>query len=447
MPESTRHLSQSTRTPRNRALAAGRGLPRSAGVQLHPTSLPGGRLGDEAYRFVDWLAAAGQTWWQMLPLGPPGEGGSPYKSPSAFAASPELLARPDAPVSDDELAEFRAREAYWIEDWERFAGDGAVADQARFDREWGELRAYAEQRAVRLIGDMPIYIAPGSADHLTHPELFQEEYVAGAPPDKFTDLGQLWGNPLYDWPTLRRRRYAWWVERLRRASELYDVCRIDHFRGFVSYWAVPVGAADARAGFWRRGPGRAPFDAARRRLGELPLIAENLGIVTAAVERLRVELGLPGMAVLQFAFDPEEPDNPHRLHNHKADDVVYTGTHDHDTIRGWWESLGDESRQEVEAALAGAGIEDADPWWALIRLAFDSPGVVAMVQMQDVLGLGGEARMNVPGLVDQRNWSWRLEPGALTPELAARLREATAEAGRLPRAPAPTGRSGPGNAR
>jgi 4-alpha-glucanotransferase len=431
MLESTRHLS----------------LPRSAGVQLHPTSLPGGRLGDEAYRFVDWLAAAGQTWWQMLPLGPPGEGGSPYKSPSAFAASPELLARPDAPVSEAELAEFRARESYWIGDWERFAGDGAVADQVRFDREWGELRAYAEERGVRLIGDMPIYVAPGSADHQTHPELFQEEYVAGAPPDKFTDLGQLWGNPLYDWPALRRRRYAWWVERLRRASELYDVCRIDHFRGFVSYWAVPAGAADARAGFWRRGPGRAPFDAARRRLGELPLIAENLGIVTDAVERLRVELGLPGMAVLQFAFDPEEPDNPHRLHNHKADDVVYTGTHDHDTIRGWWESLGDESRREVEAALARAGIEDPDPWWALIRLAFDSPGVVAMVQMQDVLGLGGEARMNVPGLVDERNWSWRLGPGALTPELEARLREATAEAGRLPRAPAPTGRSAPGSAR
>jgi 4-alpha-glucanotransferase len=317
----------------------------------------------------------------------------------------------------------------------------------RFDREWGELRAYAEERGVRLIGDMPIYVAPGSADHRTHPELFQDEYVAGAPPDKFTDLGQLWGNPLYDWPALRRRRYAWWVERLRRASELYDVCRIDHFRAFVSYWAVPAGAADARAGFWRRGPGRAPFDAARRRLGELPLIAENLGIVTPAVERLRRELGLPGMAVLQFAFDPEEPDNPHRLHNHKADDVVYTGTHDHDTIRGWWESLGDVSRREVAAALAGAGIDDPDPWWALIRLAFDSPGVLAMAQMQDVLGLGGEGRMNVPGLVDERNWSWRLEPGALTPELAARLREATAEAGRLPRAPEPTGRSVPESAR
>jgi 4-alpha-glucanotransferase len=416
MVPSTRHLS----------------LPRSAGVQLHPTSLPGGRLGDEAYRFVDWLAAAGQTWWQMLPLGPPGEGGSPYKSPSAFAASPELLAEPEALVSEDELAEFRAREAYWIDDWERFAGDGAVAQQVRFDREWGALRAYAEQRGVRLIGDMPIYVAPGSADHRTHPELFQEEHVAGAPPDKFTDLGQLWGNPLYDWPALRRRRYDWWVERLRRASELYDLCRIDHFRAFVAYWAVPASAADARAGFWRRGPGRAPFDAARRRLGELPLIAENLGIVTDAVERLRRELGLPGMAVLQFAFDPEEPDNPHRLHNHKADDVVYTGTHDHDTIRGWWESLGDESRQEAEAALARAGIEDPDPWWALIRLAFASPGVLAMVQMQDVLGLGGEARMNVPGLVDQRNWSWRLEPGSLTPELAERLRAATAAARRVP---------------
>jgi 4-alpha-glucanotransferase len=431
MVPSTRHLS----------------LPRSAGVQLHPTSLPGGRLGDEAYRFVNWLAAAGQTWWQMLPLGPPGEGGSPYKSPSAFAASPELLAEPGAPVSEDELAEFRAREAYWIADWERFAGDGAVADQVRFDREWGALRAHAEERGVRLIGDMPIYVAPGSADHRTHPELFQDELVAGAPPDKFTDLGQLWGNPLYDWPALQRRRYAWWVERLRRSSELYDLCRIDHFRAFVAYWAVPAGAADARAGFWRRGPGRAPFDAARRRLGVLPLIAENLGIVTDAVERLRRELGLPGMAVLQFAFDPEEPDNPHRLHNHKEDDVVYTGTHDHDTIRAWWESLGGEPRQEVEAALARAGIEDPDPWWALIRLAFASPGVVAMVQMQDALGLGGEARMNVPGLVDERNWSWRLEPGALTPELAARLREATEGAGRLPRAPAPTVRSAPGSAR
>jgi 4-alpha-glucanotransferase len=410
---------------------AGPRLPRSAGVQLHPTSLPGGRLGEEAYRFVDWLAAAGQTWWQMLPLGPPGEGGSPYKSPSAFAASPELLAEPDAPVDDRELAAFRERERYWIEDWERFAGAGAAADQLRFDREWAALRAYAADRGVRLIGDMPIYVAPGGADHETHPELFQEGLVAGAPPDKFTDLGQLWGNPLYDWPALRRRGYRWWIERLRRSAELFDLCRIDHFRAFVAYWAVPEDAADARAGHWRRGPGPAPFEAARRRLGELPLIAENLGKITDAVERLRRRLGLPGMAVLQFAFDPEEPDNPHRLHNHRPDDVVYTGTHDHDTIRGWWESLDGDSRPEVEAALARARIEEAEPWWALIRLAYASPGVVTIVQLQDVLGLDGTARMNVPGLVDERNWSWRLEPEALTPEMAARLRAATAEAGRL----------------
>jgi 4-alpha-glucanotransferase len=406
---------------------------RSSGVQLHPTSLPGGRLGDEAYRFVDWLAAAGQTWWQTLPLGPPGEGGSPYKSPSAFAASPALLGDPGAPVAADELAAFRERERYWVEDWVRFAGEGAAADQLRFDREWGALRAYGAKRGVRLIGDMPIYVAPGGADHRTHPELFQKGVVAGAPPDKFTDLGQLWGNPLYDWPALRRRGYRWWVERLRRARELFDVSRIDHFRAFVAYWTVPEGAPDARGGHWRRGPGRAPFDAARRRLGELPLIAENLGKITPAVELLRRELGLPGMAVIQFAFDPEEPDNPHRLHNHRPDNVVYTGTHDHDTIRAWWESLDGAVRSEVEAAVARTGVRDEDPWWALIRLAYASPAIVAIVQMQDVLGLGSEARMNVPGLVDERNWSWRLRRDELTPQLAERLRRATAEAGRLPR--------------
>ena len=406
---------------------------RSSGVQLHPTSLPGGRLGDEAYRFVDWLAAAGQTWWQTLPLGPPGEGGSPYKSPSVFAASPELLGDPGAPVAADELAAFRERERYWIEDWAGFAGEGAAADQLRFDREWGALRAYAAKRGVRLVGDMPIYVAPGGADHRTHPELFQKGVVAGAPPDKFTDLGQLWGNPLYDWPALRRRGYRWWVERLRRARELFDVSRIDHFRAFVAYWTVPDGAPDARAGHWRRGPGRAPFDAARRRLGELPLIAENLGKITPAVELLRRELGLPGMAVIQFAFDPEEPDNPHRLHNHRPDNVVYTGTHDHDTIRAWWESLDGAVRSEVEAAVVRAGVRDEDPWWGLIRLAYASPAIVAIVQMQDVLGLGSEARMNVPGLVDERNWSWRLRRDELTPQLAERLRRATAEAGRLTR--------------
>ena len=183
-------------------------LPRSCGVQLHPTSLPGGRLGREAHAFVDWLADAGQSWWQMLPLGPPDRYGSPYKARSAFAAWPALLADPRAPVSKGEELDFREREAAWIEDWGSFAGRGAIADQVRFDREWGRLRRHAADRGVRLIGDVPIYVAPGSADHRAHPELFRDDAVAGVPPDAFTDKGQLWGNPLYDWPALRRRRLS-----------------------------------------------------------------------------------------------------------------------------------------------------------------------------------------------------------------------------------------------
>src|ERR1700742_5192 len=290
-------------------------LSRTAGVQLHPTSLPNGRLGPEAYAWIDWLAAAGQTWWQMLPLGPPDRYGSPYKAKSAFAAWPGLLAKPSAPVSKDEELDFREREAGWIEDWARFAGRGAVADQVRFEREWSALRAHAAARGVRLIGDIPIYVAPGSADHRAHRDLFVDDAVAGTPPDAYTDKGQLWGNPLYDWPALRRRGYRWWTERFRRTFELYDVARIDHFRGFVSYWEVPRGARHALSGRWHRGPGRAPFDAARERLGNLPLIAEDLGVITPAVTRLRRSLGLPGMAVLQFGFGTDDPANVHHPRN------------------------------------------------------------------------------------------------------------------------------------
>src|SRR3954465_7159780 len=246
---------------------------RSSGVQLHVTSLPGGRLGPQAYRFVDWLEAAGQAWWQVLPLGPPDRARSPYKARSAFAAWPGLLADPAAPVSDEEREAFRAKHAAWIDDWAAFAGGTrAINDQVRFDREWAALRAYAADRGVRLIGDVPIYVAPGSADHRAHPELFQDGPVAGVPPDAFTDKGQLWGNPLYDWPALRRRGgYGWWVDRLRRTFALFDLARIDHFRGFVSYWAVPRGARYALAGSWKRGPGRAPFDSALESLGSLPV--------------------------------------------------------------------------------------------------------------------------------------------------------------------------------
>jgi 4-alpha-glucanotransferase len=405
-------------------------LPRSSGVQLHPTSLPGGRLGGEAYAFVDWLADAGQAWWQMLPLGPPDRYGSPYKAKSAFAAWPGLLADPGAPVSREEELDFREREAFWIEDWIAFAGRDALADQVRFDREWAALRRYAADRGVRLIGDVPIYVAPGSADHRTHAELFRDDAVAGVPPDAFTDKGQLWGNPLYDWPALQRRRYRWWSERFRRTFGLYDLARIDHFRGFVAYWAVPRGARDARGGTWRRGPGRAVFDAARGELGELPLIAEDLGVITPAVVRLRDALGLPGMVVLQFGFDVHDRHSPHRVEHHRENQVVYTGTHDHDTIRGWYDSLDPERRALVDETIAAHGVRDDSPHWSLIRLAFASPARVAMVQTQDVLGLGSAGRMNQPGTATGA-WKWRLEPGSLTPELGRRLRAATEAAARL----------------
>lgn len=340
-------------------------LPRSSGVQLHITSLPGGRLGAEAYRFVDWLAAAGQSWWQVLPLGPPDRHHSPYKARSAFAAWPGLLADRRAPVSAAEISEFRARNTSWVDDWARFAGRGAVADQVRFQREWDGLRRYGAERGVRLFGDLAIYVAAESADHRAHPELFQDGWVAGAPPDAFSSRGQLWGNPLYDWPALQRRRYRWWVQRVVRSLALFDLVRIDHFRGFVSYWAVPEGAHTARLGHWRRGPGRAVFDAIAAELGPgpepgpgsgLPFVAEDLGVITPAVERLRDELGLPGMLVLQFGFDPDQPASPHRPENHVENRVVYTGTHDHDTARGWWESAAPEQRELVRESAAAGGI-------------------------------------------------------------------------------------------
>jgi 4-alpha-glucanotransferase len=307
---------------------------------------------------------------------------------------------------------------------------GALADQVRFDREWAALRTYGHERGVKLIGDVPIYVAPGGADHRAWPQLFRDGDVAGAPPDTYSDLGQLWGNPLYDWPALQRRSYRWWTERLRRTFALFDVTRIDHFRGFVAYWAVPEGAPDARAGHWQRGPGRAVFAAAQAQLGPLPVIAEDLGVITEPVERLRRALGFPGMAVLQFGFDPDDPHGPHRMENHEADSVVYTGTHDQDTLAGWWSGLSEAPRAEARARIEASGLQEDEVWWSLIRLAFSSPARLAMVQAQDVLGLGSEARMNIPGRATG-SWKWRLADGALTSEHAKRLRAASEEAGRL----------------
>ena len=374
---------------------------RSAGVLLHPTSLPSGRLDREAYRFVDWLAAAGQSWWQMLPLGPPDEFGSPYASPSAFAASPTLLAKPSARVTAAEIEDFVARHAYWAETWARFAGKDAIANQVRFEREWGALRTYAADRGVRLIGDLPIYVSGTGADVAGWPELFEHGEVAGAPPDALNARGQLWGNPLYAWPAHRATGYRWWRERFRRTFELVDLCRVDHFRGFVSYWSVPAKHKTALRGRWRPGPGVELFDAVKAELGSLPLIAEDLGRITPPVYALRDELGLPGMAVLLWAFGGPAR-SPHRPENHVRNEVVYTSTHDTDTVAGFFKGKRTN--------------------WELIELAYSSRASLAIVPAQDVLGLGSEARMNRPGTA-KGNWQWRLASGQLTPALARRMRE------------------------
>jgi 4-alpha-glucanotransferase len=383
-------------------------LRRSSGIVLHPTSLPTGRLGADAHTFVDWLAAAGQSWWQVLPLGPPDDVGSPYASSSAFAAWNGFLAEPDAAVTGHELDAFRKANRYWIEDWER-AG-GSVSDQIRFEREWTALRGYARERGVRLIGDVPIYPAAGSVDHLAHPKLFLDGFVAGAPPDPLGPLGQHWGNPLFDWDAVAKDGYRWWIERLRRTLALFDLTRIDHFRGFADFWAIPEDETDARTGHWLPGPREALFRAAEAELGPLPVIAEDLGLITPDVVELRDALGFPGMVVILWAIRPTENLNsPHRFENHREHQVIYTTTHDTDTLKGH--------------------VPDREPW-ELIGLALSSRPALCMIPAQDVLGLGSEGRMNTPG-ESLGNWAWRLEPGQLTTALAQRLRTATEAARRI----------------
>ena len=356
------------------------------------------------------------------------------------------MEHPGAHVSSEEEMDFRARESYWIGDWERAAGRGdrgtpgrrdgraagrrALRDQVRFEREWRALRRYAAAAGVRLIGDVPLYVGPGSVDRRSHPRLFTEDFLAGAPPDDFNPRGQLWGNPTFDWPAMQRDGYRWWVERLRRAAELFDIVRFDHFRGLVAYWAVPAGARDARAGRWRRGPRAAPLLAAQAALGRLPLIAEDLGLITPPVEALRRELEIPGMAVLQFLFDPRTPAEEHLVEGSRGR-VLYTGTHDQDTLAGWWSDLQEPRLGLVRAALKARGISAREAHWGLIRLAMSAPAPLVMTQVQDLLGLPSSGRMNTPGRASG-NWRWRLPAGALTHRLARRLREVTAEAGRLP---------------
>ncbi|MGZ8695054.1 MAG: 4-alpha-glucanotransferase, partial [Gaiellaceae bacterium] len=301
-------------------------------------------------------------------------------------------------------------------------GGDPIAQQVRFEREWGALRTYAAERGVRLIGDVPIYVAPGGADHTFHPELFQTSGVAGVPPDLYAKLGQLWGNPLYDWHAHRATGFRWWVERFRRTLELVDLARVDHFRGLVAYWAVPAGRRTARVGRWRTAPGRDMLLTVRRELGELPLIAEDLGVITPAVNRLRDDLGLPGMAVMQWAFGGGRS-NPHALANHRENQLVYTSTHDTDTTIGWFRALRRSER-------AATGLDEREPNWSMLDLAYSSRAALAMAPAQDVVGLGSEGRMNTPGTIEG-NWRWRLRRGQLTDRMAARLRALTEAAGRL----------------
>jgi 4-alpha-glucanotransferase len=327
-------------------------------------------------------------------------------------------------VGAREIRALRRRHAYWIDDWIDYSGNaGEAATQVRFEREWKALRAYAGERGVRIIGDLPLYVARKSADVDAHPELFDLKLAAGVPPDLFSVTGQLWGNPTYRWPAHRAEGYRWWIERFRRSAQLFDLTRVDHFRGLVGYWAVRAGNKTAVHGRWRRSPGKALFDAVRGELGALSLIAEDLGYITPPVQRLREELGAPGMHILQWAFRVGRS-HPEALANHREYAIVYTGTHDNDTAAGWWNWAPDRVRARVDEERSLAGIAATDPAWVMTELTLSSRSRLSIVQAQDVLSLGSEARMNTPSTIGM-NWRWRLESGELTADHAARLREAT----------------------
>ena len=486
-------------------------FPRESGVLLHPTSLPGphgvGDFGDAAFRFVDWLASAGQRLWQVMPLGPTGFGDSPYSSPSAFAGNPLLVSLPwlvgdgllddsdltDVPsfpddhvefgaVSDfkqgrlqlaferftqgrgselaDELKDFAVSEAWWLEDYSQFMAIkqanelrnwqswdrplrlrdpeamAAIAQdyadelayvrfvQFLFNRQWMAVRRYANERGVRIIGDIPIFVAEDSADVWANQAQFKvdadgrAQAVAGVPPDPFSATGQIWGNPLYDWATMRSDQFDWWRKRIRRTLATVDVVRIDHFRGFAAAWTVPAGSASAAVGHWERSPGAEVFAAIRREFGDIQIIIEDLGVITPDVVTLRELLGFPGMNVLQFAFE-NDPENVYLPHNYRRDSVVYTATHDNQTTVGWFRSRSGAEREAIQRYL---GRDGSDIAWDLIRVALSSVANTVIIAAQDILRLDDSARMNVPGQAEG-NWSWRVVENQLTEELAGGLRD------------------------
>ncbi len=481
-------------------------MPRTSGILLHPTSLPGphgcGDLGAGAYRFVDWLVQAGQALWQVLPLGVTGAGNSPYASPSAFAGNPllvdlhELHARgwlaesdlaPNAGLHDGridysatvpyrmhrlqagaqrffatadaaaraEFEAFAAAQRDWLDDFALFMAlseangwvewtaweealvqrDPQALARARrehaeriafwsfgqwcFFRQWAALRAYANARGVRIVGDAPIFVGRHSADVWAHQSLFElggdgrPTVVAGVPPDYFSATGQRWGNPLYRWDAHAAEGFGWWQRRLRALLAQVDVVRIDHFRGFAGYWAIPADEPTAMHGHWRPGPGAALFEALQCALGPLPVIAEDLGLITPDVPALRRQFGLPGMRVLQFAFGGDAA-NPFLPHHHTPDSVVYPGTHDNDTCVGWWHAA---SAHEREFAGAYLRCDGADIAGAMVRAALGSVAGRAMVALQDVFGLDSRARMNFPGQ-SSGWWAWRARAEQFDPARA-----------------------------
>lgn len=481
---------------------------RSCGILLPLFSLPSehgiGTLGKAAYEFLDFLSEAGQSWWQILPVGPAGSGDSPYQSFSSFAGNAYfidldmlvddgLLTKAEVgaiecggsaeTVDYNALRENRmpllriaaqrglAREdagfeafcrdnARWLSDFalymalkEHFNGSAwyewpedirlhradAVEKYSRelredvsffsyvqylFYSQWSALRAYAREKGIGIIGDMPIYVALDSADVWAEPEFFLlDEHnvpveVAGVPPDYFSADGQLWGNPLYDWDAMRRDGYGWWIRRVDGASRLYDALRIDHFRAFESYWAVPRGTESAKQGQWRPGPGMDLVGRLTAWFNNVRFIAEDLGVLTPEVHRLLDESGMPGMKVLEFAFDPASLSDylPHRYNDNC---VCYAGTHDNNTLRGW---IDEENLETLAFAREYLGIDDeADLADAVLRAGMRSKAVLFIAQMQDWLGLGASARMNTPGTVGG-NWAWRMLPGSATKALAGKMR-------------------------
>ena len=497
---------------------------RAGGVLLSITSLPStygiGCISKSAYDFVDWLKGAGQTYWQILPLGPTSYGDSPYQSFSTFAGNPYFISLEalveegvlteaeceaadfgDKPGSVDYEKMYQARypllrKAYERskisenQDYQRFVADNgwwlgdyalfmAVKDwfdgapwtewaedirlrwpnamdyyrrelyfdvefqqylQYTFYMQWMKLKNYANDRGIRLIGDIPIYVAMDSADTWAHPELFQLDEnnvplaVAGCPPDGFSAIGQLWGNPLYRWDYHRDTGYEWWISRLEYCFRLYDVVRIDHFRGFDEYYSIPYEATTAVGGHWEKGPGMALFARVEEALGRREVIAEDLGYVTDSVRELVRSSGFPGMKVLEFAFDSRDSGcaNDYLPHNYGENCVAYTGTHDNETIRGWFDSISTEEQEMAREYLCDSRTPKKELNWAFISLIMRSSARICIIPMQDYLGYGNECRMNKPSTVGI-NWKWRLTGEELTDELKKKLYDMARRYGRLAR--------------